>query len=428
MNKALVVASAEFNAAVRTKAFLISVMLMPLLIGGSIAAQKLVDKHGDKSDKKFAVIDRTGKLYKPFDEKIKKYDAAIGGNGAKFFPEEVKATDDDIDEVRLALSKRVRDKELFAFLEIPKDAIVDDGKGHILYYSDKPTYDDLRIFADMTLNKLSREARATQVPGLTEEMLAAIEREIETEKLGLVTKAANGTIQPAKEVDAVRTQGIPIILMMLLFMTIMTTAPQLLNSVLEEKMSRISEVLLGSVSPFELMLGKLIGSAGICLVLAGLYIGGGVVAAAKTGYLAAFPVELMPWFALFLLLAVFFFGSLYIAVGSACSSLKDAQAMMTPVMLITVFPMFVWTAVLKAPDSPMAIGFSLFPPATPFLMLLRQSLLPPPPLWQVAAGVVLTTIATIGCVFAAAKIFRTGILAQGKPASFREMVRWVLAK
>lgn len=423
-SKPLIIAAAEFNAAVRTKAFLISVILMPLLIGGSIAAQKLVEGSQDGKARKLAVVDHTGLLYGELAAAADAWNAA--GAGPPFLLEQVKPA--DLEETRLELSRRVKAKDLWAFVEIPATALDPDAAGsELAYHSDNPTYEDLRRWLELTINQIIRVHRF-QNAKVDAALVLKLEQPVPSEHLGLWTRAADGTLRQAEKVDKVRTYGIPIILMMLLFMIIMTIAPQLLNSVLEEKMSRISEVLLGSVTPFELMLGKLIGSVGVCLVLSSLYVGGGAVAAAQTGYLDAFPLAIMPWFVLFLVLAVLFYGALFIAVGSACSNLKDAQSAMTPVMLLTVFPMFVWTAVLKSPDSPLSIGFSLFPPATPFLMMLRQSLHPPPPVWQVLAGVTLSILSTMTCVWAAGKIFRTGILMQGKSAGFREMVRWVFTK
>ena len=122
---------------------------------------------------------------------------------------------------------------------------------------------------------------------------------------------------------------------------------------------------------------------------------------------------------------VFFFGSVFIAIGAACSELKDAQSLMAPAMIVLMLPIFVWMPVLKNPDGGLAVAASLFPPATPMLMLLRLSANPPPPGWQVILGIVLTAASTLVCVWAAGKIFRIGILSQGKTPSFRELIRWV---
>ena len=216
--------------------------------------------------------------------------------------------------------------------------------------------------------------------------------------------------------------------MFILFFVIMTSAPQLLNSVIEEKMSKISEVLLGSITPFELMAGKLMGNAGIALLTASLYLGGGFGVAAYHGYGDVVSPWLLAGLGLYLVLAIMLYGSLYMAVGAACNELKDAQSLMMPVMLLSMFPVFVWTAVLQNPSSPLSVGMSLFPPASPFLMLMRLALRPAPPAWQVGLSVVLTAATALFCVWAAGKIFRIGLLMQGKAPSFRELARWVMAR
>ena len=99
-----------------------------------------------------------------------------------------------------------------------------------------------------------------------------------------------------------------------------------------------------------------------------------------------------------------------------------------PVMLLAMLPAFVWLPVALSPSGPLAVGLSLFPPATPCLMLFRLALHPAPPAWQVALSIVLTTATAVGCVWVGGKVFRTGLLMQGKPPTFRELARWVVAR
>ena len=193
-------------------------------------------------------------------------------------------------------------------------------------------------------------------------------------------------------------------------------------------MSRISEVLLGSVTPFELMMGKLLGNAGIAMLLATLYVGGGFAVAAYYGYASVVSPGLVAALFLFLVLAILLYGSLYMAVGSACSELKDAQSLMMPVMLLSMLPIFVWTAVLKNPASPLSVGMSLFPSGHPVPDAHAAGAQPGPAGLASRALSVLTTLTAIFCVWAAGKIFRTGLLMQGKAPSFAELARWVVAK
>jgi ABC-type Na+ efflux pump permease subunit len=133
------------------------------------------------------------------------------------------------------------------------------------------------------------------------------------------------------------------------------------------------------------------------------------------------------WFVVYLVLAMMIYGSLFIAIGAAASDLKDAQALMTPGMLLFMAPMFIWMPVVRAPGSTLAIVASLVPFATPVLMTLRLALTPAPAVWQIALGLALTMATSAFFVWAGGRIFRVGILMQGKSATFAEMWRWVRA-
>ena len=187
-------------------------------------------------------------------------------------------------------------------------------------------------------------------------------------------------------------------------------------------------MLLGSVSPFELMMGKLLGNMATTLLTTLLYLGAGYAMAAKAGYADAISPVAVASLIVFVTLSIFLFGSLYMAVGAACSELKDAQSMMMPIMMLSILPVGLLATVLKNPSSSIAVGASLFPPATPMLMTLRMALSPTPPLWQLALAVVLMGVTTLVCVWASAKIFRTGLLMHGKAPTFREMAKWVVAR
>jgi ABC-2 type transport system permease protein len=125
-------------------------------------------------------------------------------------------------------------------------------------------------------------------------------------------------------------------------------------------------------------------------------------------------------------LAVLMFGSIFIAIGASVTDMKEAQSMMGPLMLLLMSPMFVWFNVVREPNSTMALVLSLIPPMTPMLMIVRQSVPPGIPIWQPLTGIVLVLVATLICVFAAGRIFRVGMLMQGKGAKVSEMARWAI--
>lgn len=441
--KIFVVASTEFGTAIRTKSFLIGILLLPIIMGASILLQTVLAQRADTQARRFVVLDRSGWLFPLIAEAAEARNRGItahegGASGPLFVASLADPASLPEDELLLDLSDRVRRKELEAFVEIPADVARPATDDAIQYHSDNPNDDLLRSWLTGQINEHVRSRRFRDA-GLDRVLADSLSRPVVVENLGLSSRvaapgpASDGAdaaprIRSASRIDPVRTLAVPAVLMFVMFFVIMTSAPQLLNSVLEEKMSKISEVLLGSVSPFELMMGKLLGNVGIAMVLATLYVGGAYAVAVYHGYADVISPGLLAALGLFLVLAILFYGSLYMAVGAACSELKDAQSLMMPVMLLSMLPVFVWTAVLRNPASPLSVGMSLFPPATPFLMLMRMALTPAPPAWQVALSVVLTTVTSVAVAWVAGKIFRTGLLMQGKAPSLRELLRWVVSK
>src|SRR5262249_10800663 len=139
----------------------------------------------------------------------------------------------------------------------------------------------------------------------------------------------------------------PGLIMVLMFMLVLMSATPLMQGVVEEKMQRIAEVLLGSVQPFQLMLGKLIGMAAVSLTIAAVYIGGAYWAAHHYGLAEHAPLSLVLWFILFQTLAALMYGSLFIAVGAACTDMRETQNLLWPVMLLASLPMFILGNVLR---------------------------------------------------------------------------------
>jgi len=429
LNKILAVAEAEFRAMVRSKAFLISIVVLPIIMLGMSFAQKQISARVDTSPRHFAVLDPSGRYYDHVAEAARARNATLADLAAHklpkppFEPERVDASGRSLDDVRLALSDRVRKEQLFAFVEIPADP----DRDKIRYYSDHPAYDDLHEWLSKTLDqrlRLDRYREAHLDPSLVE----ALSRNVQAESLGLWTRDASGHIRPAEKQDAVRAIVIPMAAVFLLFFFVVTSVPQLMNSVLTEKTSRISEVLLGSLTPTELMTGKLLGSVAVSLLLGALYMTAGLTIAARMGYAGAVPPALLAWFLVFLVLAMLLYGSVSMAIGAACNDVKDAQNLMLPVMLPLMMPMFVLLPVIESPSSALSVGMSLFPPMTPLVMLLRVALHPAAPVWQVAVGAALTLMTTAACIWAAGRVFRVGLLAQGKSASLGQMVRWIFAR
>ena len=425
MNKILTVASSEFGTLVRSRAFLISLFLMPVLMAGSIYLARATRNTTDDVDRRFAVVDHSGALW-PLVKAAADARNASGQASGRFDPVAVEPQGRTAEDIRLELSDRIRDKDLFAFVEIPVEIMNPDAGADIRYYSNSPSHTALPQWLRSTINQgvIAQRFRSAAVDP---QVVSRLTRPASMNQLGLVERDTAGGVKAAQEIDQIRAFAVPGVLLLLMYITVMSSAPQLLNSVMEEKMSRISEVLIGSVTPFELMMGKLLGCVSVSFLLAALYAGGGLVVASYWGYGSSITIEMLLWFAAFLILAVLIFGSIFVAIGAACNDLKDTQSMITPVMILVILPLVTWSAVIRAPDSTLSVVLSMLPTSAPFLMLLRIAIQPGPPLWQILLSFAIVLAATVVVVWAAGRIFRTGILMQGKSASFSEMLRWVKA-
>jgi hypothetical protein len=428
-NKTLIVAASEFTTQTRSKAFIIGLLMMPLFMIIAMAVQKFTRDATDIKDRTFVVVDRTGALFAPIQAASDEWNGGARAGGAQtlplFLPRQESFEEGD-EQARAALSDRVKSDEIFAFVEIPRDALDPATDARLRYYSNHPAYRTLPAWIANTINREIVNLRFRSA-AIDRAVVSRLTRRVEMNELGLLQRDMTGAIKAAAPVDKVRTTGIPVGMMMILLFSMMSGAPQLLNSVIEEKMSRISEVLIGSITPFELMMGKLLGSMSVSLLLAVVYLVGGTAVARHYGYGDSIHVTDMAWLMVFLVLASLIFGAIFITIGAACSDLKDAQGMMTPAMILMMLPWMTWFSILNAPESRVSVGLSLFPTATPFLMLLRIMLPPGPPGWQIGLGLVLTTVTSMAAVYAAGKIFRTGLLMQGKAATFGEMWKWVRA-
>jgi ABC-2 type transport system permease protein len=199
-----------------------------------------------------------------------------------------------------------------------------------------------------------------------------------------------------------------------------------MQCVVEEKQQRISEVLLGSVSPFALMFGKLLGVVAVALTVGIVYATVGYTLAHRYGLTDALSPALLAWFFLFLTLAVLIFASLFIGVGAAASDIKETQSLLMPVMLIAALPMILLPAVLRAPNGIVAVVGSFFPFTAPMIMTARVSVPPGVALWQPVLAVVIVLLTVLGCVWAASRIFRVGLLMQGKGVKLADLARWVI--
>jgi len=320
----------------------------------------------------------------------------------------------------------VRDKALFAFVDIPNGVLTATGKDapEIRYYAENTSYEPLPRWLETTLNAEITKRRF-DAAGIDQALIARLNTRSDVRTFGLVERAADGTVADAQEVDALSRVMMPAFFLILMFTSVMTAGSHLLNAVIEEKMSKISEVLLGSVTPFQLMAGKLLGVVGVSLLLNVIYLSGGLYVVIASQRWDLLNTELLIWFPVFMVLAALMYGSIFLALGSACSDLKDAQSMMQPVMILMMLAYLGSFIVIQNPESNIAVGMSFFPTMTPFSMLLRIAMPPGPPMWHVLVAVAGLVVTTYLCVWAGGRIFRVGILMQGKAPNLPELLKWI---
>lgn len=222
------------------------------------------------------------------------------------------------------------------------------------------------------------------------------------------------------------TRLLPLIFMMLIYMAAMTGGNYLFYGTLEEKSSRVMEVILSAVSARELLIGKIIGQGLVGLAVLGIYGGLGMAAASRFGVLGQVPVAILPWALVYFLMAYCLIGALMLAVGSAVTEIREAQALFTPITIIIILPFMLMFPIMQNPGSVLARATSFFPPTTPYVMVMRLS--QPShviPLWELIATTVVGFLGVGVVIWAAAKVFRVGILMYGKPPSFMGLLKWV---
>lgn len=452
MRKIWVIAGREYLASVRTKAFLISLILMPILFGGGAIAHMLLEGRVDLEDKRLVVIDGTGRLLAALEREAAERNAKDirdPRNGrqldSKILVEAGPPPPLD-DQQRLALSDRIRRRQIHAFVEIdaavltatnqPRRLELDaplEGGGlpgrppapeHVRFYSESAGSRVLNRWFVRTLTAAVQSLRLRDA-GLDEALVARATAPVEVDAMGLYSRTPAGQIKSGDRSSRVTAFVLPIAIMMLMFLSLMVSQT-MMHSTLEEKQQKIAEVLLGSARPFELMLGKLLGNTGVSLTTVGIYLIGGLGLLHRYGQADLLRNDVVVWFLIYQALGVVMFGSIFVAVGAAVNDIKEAQNLILPVMLVLVMPMMIWFRLVEEPMSRFSTGMSLFPLWTPLLMPMRLAATAAVPLWQPAVGALLTLAAVLACSWAAGRIFRIGILMQGKPPRVGELVRWVL--
>lgn len=436
MSQIGIIIEREFNERVRKKSFIITTLLMPLLVVALMVAPSLVMVFATGDTRHVAVVDHSGLIAPSLEN----------SSEVVFEP-----TDLSADEARTALT------DIFGVLEIGPDIMTNPN--------------DVKLYTNTSSSMLVEENIRSQIADIIEREklkkydihnLPEILKEVET-TVSLQTFRNDGEGDSEAQSSVIST-GIGFVLGMILYMFLIIYGGMVMQSVIEEKNSRVLEVMVSSVKPFDMMMGKILGVAAVAAVqvlIWGVLICGvsalampalipsdimqsveamqqgtldmtqtdmdvdmlrAIGTATDFGYLASIFV----WLLLFIIGGYLLYSAIFAAIGSSVDSVQDAQQLQTPVMMPIIFSIIIMMTILNDPNSTLAVWCSYIPFTSPVVMMAR---IPSGvPLWQIAVSLVILYATFVAAVWFAAKIYRVGIFMYGKKPSFKELWKWVRYK
>ncbi len=418
MQKILRIAQREYMETVKTKTFILSILMVPFIIGGIIFFTGRMSRGitGPQPPVKVAVTDFSREL----DAEIKaSFDRYNQENPNRRIEVHNLETQEDSDIVERQGRSKLRQGQVDAYVVLDSDIL--EGAGKIRLYTYKPKASNIDIF--WTIENLFRRAVVNQrykMQNLSKELLAKLQQvPIEQVEMG----PADDQDRVQSRTDRAMKMMVPFFFMYLIFMGIVGTGQHMISSVIEEKTSRVIEVLLSAVSPFQLMAGKILGLGGIGLTVVSLWAVAAYITARWQGLNIDVTTEFVLYFVIYYILGFLLITSLLTAVGSICNTIKETQGLMMPIMMVFIIPLLAWFKVVRDPNGLMSRVFSFLPPLTPMVMILRLS--SGSDIWKIEifASIVLLAVTVLVAMWAAAKIFRTGILMYGKRLGLREVCR-----
>jgi ABC-2 type transport system permease protein len=435
LRKILRIMRREYIAAVHTKGFIIGLVIAPIIMGGGFIALAIFKDRVDTNDKVIALMDHSGVVSDAVVEAAETHNEKylLDESGKQVRPayrvEVVRPDPDRVEIQKLNLSDRVRDGDIHAFVEVGPEVLHpgdDSSASQISYHAENAALDEIRGWVERPINNRLRQVRLEEA-GVDVSSMGDIFRWIEAQPMGLLSQdEASGDIRDAERSSEARAFGVPFFIVMIMFLITMMGAVPLLQAVMEEKNQRIAEVMLGSVKPFEFMMGKVLGGVGVSMTASVVYVAAGVYAFRHFELGGAIPYSLVAWFFVFMFLNIVMLGSILAALGSTCNDAKEAQSVTMPAMAPLMVPMFTIVPIATAPVSGFATGLSLIPIFTPIVMTLRLSTTATIPAWQPWVGLAGVIAFALLAVWAGGRIFRVGILMQGKPPHLPSMIRWIL--
>jgi len=419
LNRLSAVIRREYLERVKTKAFWISTILVPIFLG---AVMILPAWFATRAGGEFsvAVLDLSGRFFEPVQDEVGRL---LSGDDEKLSVTLVLQEPGPNPTVtRERLKTEVQKKSFDGVLVIPA-TMPDEGQPE--YIAPNVAAFKLLTVIERSVNNVMVADRLTGA-GLDPEAV----REL-TRRVGL------NTFKLGKGGEETRDQGqtflLAYVFVMIIYMTVLLYGMYVMRGVLEEKSSHVVEVIVSTVKPFELMLGKILGIGAVGLtqfliwsvLMAAISAPGAVAAVGISGMeLPAVPAQLLFFFVVYFVLGFLLYGTLYAGIGAAFDTEQEAQNFQGVVTMFLMVPLVMMVLIINQPDGTLSVVLSLIPFFTPMLMFLRMTLTQVPPI-QLAASVVLMVGAILFCTWIVAKIYRVGILMHGSKPKFKDLVRWV---
>lgn len=436
MRKVLAVIRREFMTRVHTRAFVIGTVLGPLLMGFMFVLPILLSRR-ETAPKQIVVLDAAGGEFGRLTaERLRgEMRDTVTRTRPRYRVTHLAVDPGSLGRIRDSLVARTGRASEASAATLDGVLIIDDttlSSGRIQYLGVNVGSPSDMGTLRRALDPLVKSARLTEA-GVDPLVVMGALRPIDFQTLKVSEGRVTGDSGEASFLLAY-------VMSFMLYFALLLYGIQVMSSVVEEKTSRIMEVLVSSLTPFQMLLGKVVGVGLVALLQIAIWAGtamvlttfGGTIATmfgASAATVSDLPLpavspDMLVVFLLFFSLGFLFFAAAYAAVGSMCSTVQETQQSHTPITLLIAAGLFCMFALLSEPAGTLARTLSLVPFVAPFVTPVRYSFAPLP--WtELLASTVAMVLGILAVIWIAARIYRVGILSYGKKASFREVVRWV---
>jgi len=404
---------------VRTKAFILSTILLPAFSIAMFAFQAYTATRENDKTLRLAILDDTGSVGSSIAQRLtSKLSNGLPAYQVTGIMSHPSAADED------TVRDEVEHGSLDAFLSISNGVLGDNGSVEL---HARNTWAQSESALDDAVNDAVIAERLHE-RGINVEDVSQLVKGVDVK---LIKVSAQGESE-----EKGQTFFAALAVAMVLYLTVLIYGVSTMRSVIEEKSTRVIELLVASVRPVYLMLGKIMGVAAVGLtqyviwgVLAALitFYGAAVAAAFKPGASLSgihLPWDITIYMTIFFLCGYFLYASLYAAVGAMVSNEQEMQQVQMPVTLLIVAAFFCFNIILRDPNSPLSVGLSMIPFFSPILMVLRIAM-QPPPFWQIGLSIAISVLCTAAVIYFAARIYRVGVLMYGKRPSLVELAKWL---